>query len=348
MVKIPRDFIVDKAKLSRKQIERRYLKVGDKFFHKGKAGQNNHVSLDEFEKRYYRLRDLLGLLAKVRIKALWLSRFNTRYPNFTFGRGGERKVMSVSDFLECICITETYDDHFREMVHIVQNVMWGSSNHWALHIEAIIMAIVGLAYSDEYLGDATAADLEDDLEDEETTDGTTKDEFKPKRKHLGGSIRQLVVARKGRICNQPVTRKLVEVRQEKLYKRNVGTNKKVVKVKQASSYDGFIGLCANHPEILASSVIIHRAKDEQASFVTGDKPPANQSQVRAWFESLAAKGMQSLEEFVKAAQHQIDSAPIPFPLKAVQRSSPSNVTTPNGNTQESDVSTITGGSVSIN
>ena len=295
ITKITKDFVRDKAKLSDRELNSRYYKIGSKLFNKVRqpldatANNNITVSIEEFAAKYYNLRKMIGRLAKPRIEAVWLSRFRQFFPEYTFGNG--RKVTCVDDFLEAI-VMEPYDNRMRELVHTVQNVMWGTGNNWAVIVEAKIMQVLGLEYKDEYV------DLEDGQEKART--------------HLGNSIKTLIVNRKGRICNQPIKRKLEAAHKENLYVRNVGKSKSVAKVIRASTYDGWIGICHGHPSLPAEEPK-EKANENAASAATPMAGPRNNEEIRKWIELQLAAGVTSLDEIIHAAREN-DSQPLDIPV----------------------------------
>lgn len=297
ITRIPRDFLIDKAKLSEVQLKRRYFKVGWDIFHKKRPSDNNGtadgppdapgVTIEEFETMFYNLRKMIGDIGKSRIQAIFANKFNTYFPKYTFGGG--RKVTCVNDLLEAI-VLEPYDDKARRMIHITLNVMWGGNN-WAIILEAMIMEVIGLAYTDEFIDPAK--------------NGL---EVVVQRNHLGGFIAALLVSRKNRVCNQAIIRKLRTVRKEALYARNVGISKNIARFIRAEGYDGWIGLCWDHPKILAEKQV---PKEEEVE----TNAPKDISQ---WLKAMVAGGVNSVEGLVEAANEpkmlKLPAKPLPvFP-----------------------------------
>ena len=229
----------------------------------------------DYKNRLYNLRDMVVGLGKPRGNNVFGLRFNGR---FTTYRYNEKKIQSIEDFKDAI-INEPYDNNMREMIHYVQNQMWGRGNTYALQIEAKIMQLLKLRYVDEY------CDL-------------PKDKY-PKKNHPGGCIKTMLVRMKQSSMVNGVRRLVKNQHKETLYHRNVGNSREVkciVKVtKKSHGFNGYLGLCDGHPDLektLAMQRKIEAGQVQQQQAPVKEAAVANQKprDVRAWFEEVMAAG----------------------------------------------------------
>lgn len=279
---IPRDFIVDSDKWSNEQLEVRMLEYGHVVFTKLKRDTNkvNKEAITEklsqdYKNRLYNLRDMVVGLGKPRGSNVFGLRFNGRFTTYLYNG---KKIQSIEDFKDAI-INEPYDNSMREMIHYVQNQMWGRGNTYALQIEAKIMQLLKLRYVDEY------CDL-------------TKDKY-PKKIHPGGCIKTMLVRLKQSSMVNAIRRLVRNQHCETLYHRNVKISSYVpciIKVtKKSHGFNGYLGLCVGHPDLekeLAKQGKIKAEQVQQQQAPEKEAPVATQkpTDMRAWFEEVMAGG----------------------------------------------------------
>jgi hypothetical protein len=242
------------------------------------AGNIDDDMEKEFVRRCYNLRDMTIGLGKPRVGGVWASRFNAQYPNYTFQSG--RQVKGPYDLIEAI-ISQKFDKNMRAMVHYVQNQMWGRGNVWAVLLENKIKELLKLEYTDEYC-------------DEKQGDA-------PRKKHQGGSIKQMMVRLKQSSFVNKFRRATKLHHKEVLYQRDVGTSKEILEVVPATvsshGFLGFIGLTAGHPDIGKRKII------KRPVFLAPTAPSVvGAPELHLWFENQMKAGVTTREELFASLQ----------------------------------------------
>jgi hypothetical protein len=107
----------------------------------------------------------------------------------------------------------------------------------------------------------------------------------------GGSIKKLIVAKKGVMIVHPLRRVGSKVHKEVIYKKNTKTSEKVVDWVQATyathGFYGYIGRCIGHPDLLPSPALL----STQASLTMSPTPPDCPHNLAQWFFQTAKPGM---------------------------------------------------------
>jgi hypothetical protein len=275
---------LDKEKWSKQQVNTRLLNHGHALLTKGGQEKLKLVAANidddmekDFVRRCYNLRDMIIGLGKPRVGGVWASRFNAQYPNYTFQSG--RKVNCPDDLIEAI-ICQPYDNKMRALIHYVQNRMWGRGNVWAVLLENKIKELLKQEYTDEYC---------------EVKDGEA-----PRKKHQGGSVKQIMVRLKqSAFCNK--FRRITKLHHhEVLYQRDVGTSKEILEVVPATiashGFVGLIGLTAGHPDIGKAIIKIPEVLAPTAPAVVSTQELHN------WFETQMKAGVTTREELFASLQ----------------------------------------------
>lgn len=271
MTIVPRDFFVNKKKLTAHELQVRFAKVGWDLFYKRHAGDKppKCPAIDliaDFEIRLENLRIMILGHVSPRVEGIFIARFEQLFSGYTF-RGG-RKVTSTESLLSAI-ILEPYDNKMRGMIHTVQNTLWGN-NTWAVLLEKKTMQVIGLEYSDLHLNE------------------------KPKNTHDGDSIKGAIIKLKNQMIVQRIKRGVQKYHHEVLYKRNVGISKGVLNLVSATisshGFNGWVGQCAGHPDL------VNRIMEEPPK-----TNPATKLDMYAWCQSMLAKGVTSRAELLTEA-----------------------------------------------
>ena len=265
------------------------MKVGWKVFCKmrGDVLPGTGLSMEQFGGRMKNLRIVLNKMVRPRIEAAFAERFQLHFPDFTYGGG--KKVKNCGNFCTAITLA-TCDDELLEMVDTVMHVMWGPSNNWATAIEVRIMQLTGLEYDPERYIDLP------------------ENKQKKDRIHQGGSCRRIVVERKNREVNQRVKREMIKSHHYVPFRRNVGTGKLIVKVVQAKTFGGYIGMTDKHPVVIA--------EQKKSTTVTNTTGKKKQTDVPLWLEELLSNNINTTpEELLALMKQKVDGTP-PFPTEA--------------------------------
>jgi len=106
----------------------------------------------------------------------------------------------------------------------------------------------------------------------------------------GGSIKKLIVAKKGVMIVHPLRRVGSKVHKEVIYKKNTKTSEKVVDWVQATyathGFYGYIGRCIGHPDLLPSPALL----STPASLTMSPTPPDCPPNLAQWFFQTAKQG----------------------------------------------------------
>lgn len=222
---------------------------------------------------------------KVLIKRHFVSRFNERYPNFTYGNG--RKVASFEDFSEGALLMNNFDNSMRSIVYYTSTALWGTNNTWAHRAEKEILQQMKLEYSGVYC------------------------EGKRERSTMGGCIKAILVDTKQNCVVEVIRTRCKNMYGEVLLKREPkkvkdasgalthrmagGKNPQVAIVKatkQSHGFTGFVNIFSNHPSA---------TEEKQATLVStpfpATPPPVQREQtggppraLEAWFEAKMKSG----------------------------------------------------------
>jgi hypothetical protein len=191
----------------------------------------DNVCLD-FKNRCANLRDLIIKLAKPRIEGVGMFRLNQGFGEVTFGCG--RKVTSTDDLNEAYA-TEKYTKEMRAMIFFMTISAWGTNNNWAIMLENKIMCMLKLAY-----------------------DGTYCEKQAVQRKHLGGSIKAIIVrlkqsnlVNKFRRTGRRVHREVILKKRPK--KLSAGVKRLVNATVETHGFNGILGLYEGHPVLVAEA-----------------------------------------------------------------------------------------------
>ena len=290
--RLPRDFILDKEKWSKQEVNTRLLSHGHALLTKGGQEQLKLVAATidddmekDFKKRCYNLRDMTIGLGKPRVGAVWAARFNAQYPLYRF-QGG-RQVKGPNDLIEAI-ISQPYDNKMRALIHFVQNRMWGRGNVWAVLLENKIKELLKLEYTDEYCD--------------------VKEGQASRKNHQGGSIKQIMV----RIKQSSFVNKFRRITKlhhhEVLYQRDVGTSKDILEVVPATiashGFQGCIGLTAGHADLGKRKQNLTPQLWAQTAPAVKETVPSvmGTQELHHWFENQMRAGVTTREELFASFQ----------------------------------------------
>jgi hypothetical protein len=294
--KIPKDFILDKEKWSKQEVNTRLLNHGHALLTKGGqqqlrlAAANIDVDMEkDFTKRCYNLRDMTIGLGKPRVGGVWAARFNRQYPDYKF-QGG-RQVKGPDDLIEAI-ISQPFDNEMRGLVHFVQNRMWGRGNVWAVLLENKIKELLKLEYTDDLC---------------DVKEGAVN-----RKNHQGGSIKRMMVRLKQSSFVNKFRRATKLYYNEVLYLRDVGTSKDILEMVPATiashGFQGTIGLTAGHPDLGKRNRINNPIQNPQslafrATAVQETSPSVIGTQeLHHWFDNQLKARVTTREELFASLQ----------------------------------------------
>ena len=223
------------------EVVQRMAVNGSGIFQKEKEQQADETTVDaddevpaerrlvDFNERHGSLRQLCLDLATPRLRAVWITRFNVVYPNFTYGNG--LKVTKFEDFIQAF-ITEPHDKKMRGMHHYCCNELWGKSNADCASIEGDIMDKAGLEYTDKLV-----------------------DGKKCKTRRKSGCVKSLVVRKKQTDLVEVLKRLGRDQKQEVPYSRLISNPMEgVVRIEKVLllnfGYNGYCGYCVGHVHLL--------------------------------------------------------------------------------------------------